>query len=394
MTSKLTGIGANGIRYYIDPITKKCKKVETDLASVIPDFVDDEVTPLTTYQRYLKDKLGGDAPIKKGKLHFREYRIYFDQENGFCIDDIRNRYKLVETGFEDIPSPKELGEWFEQPERTHTAKDMAKAKKLGDKLAKERAEKYDEVIEILEEEEIDYEELRRKVLLKIQQIEQGIDTTFDPLEFPNMIPFKKWKRKVNAIVKLWKNKKIRYKKFLRQIKEATEEQSFEEVTKKHRTSYVGELLPEFKNVERLEGNKMVVDGKKIDAVPFMLRYLLHYEPKAMQQLMRYAEGEVDATTLLTKPFHDDWKIEYKSKAIKNTEENARLLSALCSSCEIVSPEDLVYVGLDVGDKILIQREGEWVKDVVTKTEEGIELQNEIGLAKTDKWIKLNNEEEK
>ena len=49
----LTGLGANGIWYIIDPETKKCRKLYKDVKSVIPDYIDDdENLPLTVYEKY------------------------------------------------------------------------------------------------------------------------------------------------------------------------------------------------------------------------------------------------------------------------------------------------------------------------------------------------------
>lgn len=385
-----TVVAKNGIVYYIDPETKKCRKAEADLVSIVKDLeLVDEQAPLTAYRNYLKDKFGEDAPIKKGKLHFRGYRIYADRENGFCIEDTKRKYQLVDHGFESIPSPKELAGWFEKPVVEHTPEELKAAVELGKRKQKE----HEAIIAQLRQEEeaektvVDYEKLRRKVLLKIKQVEEGAGQV-DPESFVEMIPFKQWKRKVNALVKEWKEKKIRYKKFLTSVKEVTTEQLFEKKEKVHRTSFTGTGLPEFKIVTQRVGDKLEVDGKLVDAVPFYLNYLLYYEPKAMQQLMRFAEGEVTAEELLQNPFHKDWKIEYKPRAVKNTADNAQLLSALCYSCGLVAPEDLVYGELVVGDKILILTDGEWVKNTVTKTDEGVELQKGIGLRKTDKWIKL------
>lgn len=77
--------------------------------------------------------------------------------------------------------------------------------------------------------------------------------------------------------------------------------------------------------------------------------------------------------------------------MENTEENAQILSAFCWSCGIIAPEDLMYTGLEVGDKILILRDGEWKRDMVTSLEEGVILQKGVGLLKVDKWVKLNKE---
>ena len=390
----INAVSTNGNVYEIDPVSKKCKKVMKDFKDMSLDVIAATTQPLTAYQRYLKDKFHGeDAPIKKGKLHFRDYRIFFDSENGFTVEDTTKKYALVETGLEGIPTPKELGDFFKNPTVEHTPAELTAAAELGKLLADTRSKKYVEEEEVTTV-EVDYEKLRKKVLLKVNQIRTGAQTTFDPTTFPDMIPFKKWKRKANAVVKAWKSKQIRYKKFLDEIEAITVGETFEVVEQNHRTSFVGTHLVEFDEVTELKGNKILVDEKWIDAVPFMQNYLLFYEPKAMQQLMRFANGEVDAVTLLKNPLHKDWKIEYNSRALENTAENAQILDALFASCGLVSPQELIYKGLEVGQEILIWRFDEWVKDVITSTEKGVEMRKQIGLLKSDKWIVLPKKEAK
>lgn len=72
---------------------------------------------LTTYQRYLKDRyFGEDVTIKKGKLHFRGYRISCTKENGFMVEDTTKKYKVVDTPFEGIPTLAELGDFLKLQE--------------------------------------------------------------------------------------------------------------------------------------------------------------------------------------------------------------------------------------------------------------------------------------
>lgn len=367
----------NGKVYEINPDTKKCKKIASDLADLKMGDIEVAQMNMSAYQRYMKDKFPGeDVPLKKGYLHFRGYRVSCTVENGFMIEDTMNRYKVVETPFEGIPSPVELAEFFSKPiaGQTPEAKKKPKVEKV--------------TVTVSEPVEVDFERLRMKVLGKLKGIQNGKVTDFDILMLPDMIPFKRWKRKVNAVLRDWKAKKIRYPKLLRLVEEITVQETFLVEDKVHRSSFVGTLLPEFKQVSELKDGKLCVDGKWIDAVPFMQNYLLHYEPKVMPQLMRYAEGEIDALELIQNPIHNDWRIEFNSKALKSSAENAQILDMVFCSVGIVSPQDLVYSGLEVGDKIMIFRNNGWKKDEVTDTTEGIVLHKGVGLLKTDKWIKL------
>lgn len=84
----------NGKLYEIDTIKKTCHKVIGDF-SQLADIVDTDEMSLTTYQRYLKDRyFGEDVTIKKGKLHFRGYRISCTKENGFMIEDTTKNIRL------------------------------------------------------------------------------------------------------------------------------------------------------------------------------------------------------------------------------------------------------------------------------------------------------------
>lgn len=384
-TTKATAISTEGTVYEIDTVKKTCKRIFKDLAALNMDDVDVAEMSMTTYQRYLKDKFPGEgATIKKGKLHFRGYRISCTKENGFMIEDSTKRYAVIENAFsEGIPTPKELGDFFKKPVVNHTPEELAKAVELG----KKKSDEHVSSVEIEEPAEIDFEVLRRKVLGQVRGVQDGKVAEFDPLMIPDMIPFKKWKRKINAVLKDWKSKKIRYQKLLTLVENITMEQSFETEDTSHRNSFVGTILPVFKKVHELKGNEICVDCKWIPAVPFMQAYLLHYEPKAMPQLMRFANGDISEHELLENPYHKDNSIEYNSKLLKNTERNAQILDMLFMSVGLVSPQDLVYSGLEVGDKITIFRNGKWEKDVVTDIECGVLLSKEIGLLKTDKWIK-------
>lgn len=79
----------NGKVYVIDTVNKTMKKVYKDfkdLASADLDVITDDFMPMTVYQRYLRDRFHGeDMPIKKGKLHFRGYRISCTAKDGFIV---------------------------------------------------------------------------------------------------------------------------------------------------------------------------------------------------------------------------------------------------------------------------------------------------------------------
>jgi hypothetical protein len=385
--------GKDGKLYEIDTINKTCKRVFKDLSEIKVEDINVAEMPLTTYLRYLQDKFPGEgAKIKKDKLYFRGYRISCTVDNGFMVEDSTKRYAVVETNFEGIPTPRELGDFFNRPRVEHTPEELAAAIERGKKLAAERKSEKEEVV-VEEEPEVDFELLRKKVLRKIKAIRDKKESGFDPMLFPDMIPFKRWKRKSSILLKKWKNRELRYPKLLNELEKLATEETFEIEEKNHRSKFVGAILPTFKTVGRLIGDKIEVDDKLVDAVPFMLDYILHYEPKAMQQVMRYADGEVTAVQLLKDPYHNDWKIEYKKHSVENTSENAQLLSALCASIGLVAPQDLLYTAdLQVGDKIMIAEDGEWKTKTITSTDEGICINKGIGLLKLDKWIKLPNKD--
>lgn len=391
----------NGKVYQIDSVKKTMKRVYKDfkdLATADLDLASDKVMSMTTYQRYLRDKFPGeDMPIKKGKLHFRGYRISCNAEDGFIVEDTMKHYAIVETPFEGIPTPKELGEWFEKPGDKKIADEsyraaVEKGKELARK-AKEERERNARAKEA-EEEEPDFEALRKKVLMTISDARsKTIDV--DPEKFTEMIPFKRWKRKVKSLYTQWKERKIRYAKFLNEIETLTKEETFVVEEKKHRSSFTGTLMPAHKTVGMLVGDKIEVDGKWIDAVPFLLDYLLFYEKRAMSQIMKYAAGEISDVELIKNPIEVDWKVEYKKRALENTAHNARVLCMVYDQVGVVAPQDLLYeADLQVGDRIMVAVDGELKTQMVSSVERGIVLGKEIGLLKLDKWIKLPKKETK
>lgn len=380
----------DGKLYKLDTVKKTMKRVYKDLSALNVDDVELEQMPMTVYQRYLKDNFEGEScTIKKGKLLFRGYRISCTAENGFMVEDTQNKYKVVDTPFEGIPTPKELGEWFKKPKVEHTPEQLREAVEKGKELARKAQEERERNARAVEEvEEPDYEELRRKVLRTIKSI-RSKTFDFDPTKFPEMIPFKRWKRKVNSLLTQWKNREIRYAKFLNELEKVTTEETFVVAEKKHRSTFVGTLLPEHKTVGMLKGNKIEVDGKWVDAVPFLLDYLLFYEKRAMSQIMKYAAGEITDVELIKNPIAVDWKVEYNKRALENTAHNAQVLTMVYAQVGIVAPQDLLYeADLEAGDKILLDIDGELKTRTIASTDKGITLGKEIGLLKLDKWIKL------
>ena len=199
--------GTNGNQYIItDPIKRTMKKVKAFSEIKVNDIEVGEVS-FTTYQRYLKDRYNEDCPIKKGKLYFRDYRMKFDNEKGFVIEDTRDNYSIVDTPFDGIPTPKELGDWFEKPVREFSEEQMNLAKMNGRKL--------DRAIEA--KEEVTLDDLRGKVVYRIEAVRKKMDPNFDPMEFQGMIPNRKWKVNAGKILRNWKSKKIRYPRMLSEL---------------------------------------------------------------------------------------------------------------------------------------------------------------------------------
>lgn len=387
----------NGKIYVIDSVKKTMKRVYKDFKDLDTSDIEvlsDKAMPMTVYQRYLKDRFPGeDAPIKKGKLNFRGYRISCTSDGGFMIEDILKRYEIVDIPFDGIPTPKELGDWLDRPveQSELSADEYRKAVEKGKEIAKSRKESR-QVNEV--EEEPNYEALRKKVLSLISDSRsKTIDV--DPEKIISVIPFKRWKRQAKSLYSQWKDKKIRYPKFLNELERITKEETFKVAEKKHRSTFTGTLLPEHENVGMLVEDKIEVDGKWIDAVPFLLEYLLFYEKRAMSQIMKYAAGEITDMELIKNPIEVDWKVEYKKSALENTAHNAQVLCMVYEQLGIVAPQDLLYeADLQVGDKILVSVNGELKTQTVASVEQGIVLGKQIGLLKLDKWIKLPKKETK
>lgn len=386
--------------YMIDTVKKTMQRVYKDFKEVPLEDIDltTDKFPMTVYQNYLKDKFPNEtAVIKKGKLLFRGYRISCDKENGFVVEDTMKHYAAVEVPFDGIPTPKELGDWLDVPgdRKLEDAEKYKKAVEKGKELLRKKEEKQEKASE-----EIDYEKLRKKTLDLISGARSGAFDV-DPEKLVSMIPFKRWKRQAKSLYTQWKDRKIRYTKFLREIERITKEETFVVEERNHRSSFTGTLLPDHKKVGMLVGDKIEVDGKWIPAVPFLLDYLLFYEKRAMSQIMKYAKGEITDVELVKNPIEVDWKIEYDKKSLENTAHNARLLCMVYERVGIVAPQDLLYeADLQVGDRILVSAGGVLKQSTVMSVDFGITLGKDVGLLKLDNWIKLpkkqkqENEEDK
>lgn len=388
------GYDKEGNKFVIDSVKKTCKRVYNSFKDLNLEDLNIPEMSLKTYYNYLKDKFEGeDIKFKKGKITFRDYRISLSVETGFTIEDIRKKGEIVETPFEGIPTPKELGDWFKKPVIVTIPEEEREAIERGKEFSRRRKEE----LEALEEERermlkeptpADYEKMRKKVLNKIKSIRERVDTTFDPQEFPNMIPFKRWRRKANSLLTQWKKKEIRYAKFLKELERVTTEETFVVEEKNHRSKFKGSMLPTFHKVGYLIGNQLEVDDKRVDAVPFLLDYLLHYEPRAMSQIMKYSRGEITDVELINNPIVVDWKEEYNKRKVINSAHNAQVLTCVFETCGLVAPQDLLYeADLKVGDVILLMIDGEFRRRTIAKVTQGIEVGKEVGLLKTDKWIK-------
>lgn len=398
------GQDKDGNMYIIDTVKKTCKRVYKSLKDINLEDLDIPEMSLKTYYNYLKDTFAGeDIKFKKGKITFRDFRISLSVETGFTVEDIRKKGEIVETPFEGIPTPKELGDWFKKPVIVTTPEEEREAVERGKEFLRRRKEEHDALAaereRMMEEPTAeDFENFRKVVLKKIKDIREKVDPQFDPQEFPKMIPFKRWRRQANSLLTKWKKKEIRYAKFLKELERVTTEETFVVEEKNHRSSFKGAMLPLFHKVGYLIGNQLEVDDKRVDAVPFLLDYLLHYEPRAMSQIMKYSRGEITDRELIENPIVVDWKEEYKKRKVINSAHNAQVITCVFESCGLVAPQDVLYeADLKVGDVILLMIDGELKRRTIAKVHQGIEVGKEVGLLKTDKWIKApikENKEEK
>lgn len=391
-------VGTDGIMRVINTATHTCRKLckskpIEDIKFAELDCSDMDLTP---YQHYLKDRFGDeDCPIKNKKLIFRGYRVSCTADAGFLVEDTLNRYEPVQGNWEGIPTPEELGDFIEE----HTtrkatepkAEDLKKAVERGKQIAEQRkadaAARRDAILGI-EKRELtlkDYEKLRKEVLDKIESLRGVKDNNFEELIIA--IPFKRWRRKAKALLKQLTEKKIRRGTFLNELQKVTEEETFVVEEKRHRSTFKGILSREYKKVGYLRGDKIEVDDKLVDAVPFLTEVLLHEEPRVMSQYMKYAKGLITDREFIDKPIDVDWKVDYKKNSMANTAHNAQVLSIVFDRVGLIAPQDLLYeTDLKVGDVILLLVDGELKRRTVAKVEGGVEIGREVGLLKTDKFI--------
>ena len=380
---------ANGNRYKVDHATKTMKKIASTMSEInINDIALDKM-PMTIYQRYLKDRyMGEPCVLKKDKLRFRDYVVSCSADTGFIIQDTHKKYEVV-SDFDGIPTPKELGDWFDKPKREFTAEENRDAEERGKKASEEKEAMIEAAKEDNAEDEVDYEDYRKRVLSIISMIESGKRVCEDPIkEFKNFIPSNSWRRRSNKLLKQLLNREIRFKKFLRLMREMTEDIQFVK-EEKHRFSFKGTLLPSFHKVGNLVGNMLEVDDKKVYAVPFLTEFALHFEPRIMPQLMKFTRKEISAVDFIKNPISDDWKEEYKKNVLENSAENANVLSCVMNAAGIMPPQSQLYSDdLKVGDRIYLfdPIRSEWVYKDITSVDKGVEINGGVGLYKNDTFI--------
>lgn len=380
---KQKGVTKSGKTYMLDTAKHTCKRVATSFEELDLDALNLDEMPMEVYQQYMRDRFTDEEfPIKKNKLMFKGFRISCSVDEGFKVEDTTKKYRVVELPFDGIPSPKELVDYLLTPKASADP-----AEKKVRKVEKEEPvqPKYD----------FDDPKVCRQVISKELARLAKSGEKISIKEFSTIVPFKRWQRTIRKFYKQFSNKEVRYPKLIQMITEYTKEETFEDTPKKPTYKFTGTILPEFKSVGMLLGDKLEVDGKKVDAVPFFVDYILHYVPKAMQQLMRWAEGVITDVELLREPFFTDPYIEFNKKSVKSGKHNADVLSALCASVGIVAPQDLLYnADLAVGDKILLYNEGRWTTKTITSIDEGIEYGRGVGVLKFDKWLKVEPKENK
>ena len=369
-----------GRTYKIDTAKHTCKRIATSFEELDLDAIDLDAMPMEVYQKYMRERFPDeDAPIKKNKLFFKGFRISCTVESGFVVEDTTKRYRNVELPFEGIPSPKELVDFLLTPKASADPK-PEKVIKVG-KAKKEEPAKPSVDIE-------DPAACRKAVTKELARLTKSGEK-IDIKKFVEIVPFKKWQRTVRKFYKQFTEKKIRYPKLVQMIVDYTKEETFMDQPKTPKYKFTGTILPEFKTVGMLINGKLEVDGKNVDAVPFLVDYILHYSPKAMAQMMRWATGVITDMELLKSPFEADPFIEFDKKSFKQSKHNADILTALCPAVDIVAPQDMLYTDeLSVGDKIMLWEDGRWTTKNITSTEEGVEYGRGIGLMKFDKWVKV------
>ena len=135
----------------------------------------------------------------------------------------------------------------------------------------------------------------------------------------------------------------------------------------------------------LTSSESSLEGKFF--VEFVALIYLSYIKKKMEEtglFSRYTMQE-----LLDEPEKLDKYVEYNKHALKNTAENAQVLTLLFDIVGLVAPQDLCYkADLQVGDKIKVFYDGRFHRKTVAKVDKGIILGREEGLLKLDRWIKI------
>lgn len=369
----------NGKTYKIDNAKHTCKRIATSFEELDLEALNMDEMPMEVYQKYMRDRFPGeDSPIKKNKLFFKGFRISCSVEDGFKVEDTTKRYRIVELPFEGIPSPQELVDFLLTPK---ASADPKPAKVVKSKKEEPKAPSVDV------ENPAECRKAVTKELARLAKKGEKIDIKL----FSALVPFKRWQRTIRKFYKQFTEKKIRYAKLLQMITDYTKSESFEEAPVAPKYKFSAPILPEFTKIGMLVGEKLEVDGKKVDAVPFLVDYILHYVPKAMAQMMRWATGAISDLDLLKSPLEADPFVEFNKKEFKQNKHNTDILTALCASVGIVAPQDMLFTDeLQVGDKILLWDEDRWATKTITSTEEGIEYGRGIGVMKFDKWVKLQS----
>lgn len=373
----------NGNKYKMDMKKHTFKKVLASFKDIDVNDINFDKFPIQTYQKCLKATFTEDSVVlKKDKIHFRDYVIGYDNKDGFSVKDARKKYEVV-SDFDGIPTPKELVEFFNRPKRVPTPEETREAYERG-KLAEEEARKAKE-----EAESMTVEDYKDKVIRTIHRIQDGKEICEDPIAtFKDAIPHKQWRRKCNAIIKQWLERKIRFKKFLTLMETMTEEQNFE-VPRPKAPKFVGTLLPDYHKVGNLVGDKLEVDGKLVYAVPFLVEWMLHFEPKMMPQYMKFAKGEITEMDFIKNPIEDDDYVEYKKNALQNSARNAQIVTCAMTQAGVLAPQQQLFSDdLKVGDRIYLYDPivDDWVYKDICKVKGGVEINREVGLLKSDVFI--------
>lgn len=384
-TEKTFNFSTSGVGYEIDIVNKTCRKVMRNLLEEEDTLMGGllkEQASLKIYHKALKEKFKDEVvKLNKGVILFRGYRIRFADDEGFVIEDTTSKLAEAKT-FEELPTLDELTSFFKE-ERVieHSPEDLRKAYELGKALQKQKEEFSDD--------DKTLEDYRKEVIQTLKTMEKKGKGDTDLNILANAIPYKKWRRKAKALVVALNKREIRFKKFVSEMKNVTESETFGAELKNKRNKFSGTLLEAYKEVGLIYGNKIEVDNRLVDAVPFLQNYILYYEPKVMPQLMKFAKSEITDTELLSDPYKLDCFEEYNRGYLKNTEENTAILSALFDVVGIVTPQDLLYTAaVEVGDKIKVWDEDKFKVKTVTSLEDGVVLSGGVGLLKVDKWFKV------